>query len=1118
MKHGKLRHKKIRRGGRASSKSRCVTFYYVNINGVKSKSLSLSKILCEQGVDVALITETKVYSRTAIQLHGYQIFPVVRKSKQGGGLAIAIKHNLCSSLLIDEGDNAEFITVKLIFGNIILRVILCYGPQEYADEEEKLSFFEKVSLQIERASIVGEKILLIGDFNAKLGREYIAGDYHDMSPNGKYLFDLWQNFKLTLLNSKNFCNGIFTRVKQKRNDDIEKSVIDYAFCSPDLSSLITSLDIDEDKVFTPWRKLKKGYVFSDHCAMLIKCNISTKKLGNRINTGNIWNFNDDVGWEKFRASTEKCSSLKKVWEKCSDVNRSYEKWCKKLNKILHQCFTKKRVRDKPLPFNKEIRTLLNEKKVLKKKYKTCKIKNVRKQLKAEITKMDKMINEKISHFNFSLISNNVKTQGFSQNEFWKVKKKLFPKSQTLPHSIIDHNGNEVTEPLLILQNYRKVMMHRLRKRNIKASLKDFECAMNDLCTHRLQKSKHTPSPEYTYLEVKSAIDEFKQGKSYDPAGFIREIFIRAGSDLVYSIVEMLNSMKKVHQIPSLWADMLMVTLYKNKGTRKNLDNYRGIFLVMIVELIFEKVLKNRINPILQENITKFQNGGMKGKGVIDNLFIIRGIIDHAKYLGKEVFITFYDIEKCFDSLWLQDCLNSLWDNGVQDDTLYFIYLLNKEANITVNTPFGNTLPFTLSNLVKQGTVMGPVLNNCSLDRMSKESSGYQMGLVNIKSLEFVDDIADPNRCLNSVYQSNKILEQVQVEKRLLFSSSKCELLRCSSDGNSANDHIHINGRKVKNSSCSKYLGDQFNCHGSNSDLISSRVNRAKGSIIELISICKEAKFSSKQLDAMLLLYKTVFQPRLLYNCEAWSRLTKSDIASLQKVQLGYLRSMMEVPYSTPLAGLYIELGILPIQYEIDIKKLNFLWKILQKQHDDPVKKVYIEMKRNPFEKNWANEMMDVRLKYNLSTCDDEVECTGIYEWKRNVKTAVFAFALQQLTAECKKNSKSKMIACNNFARANYITGLLPDQARIIFRVRLGMFEIKSNFKNKYKTSGNLKCPLCDVDEETLHHITTCSVNIFAKKYNIEESHFYSANLHKLKKCAKFLKAYKNFKDELSAMS
>ena len=97
---------------------------------------------------------------------------------------------------------------------------------------------------------------------------------------------------------------------------------------------------------------------------------------------------------------------------------------------------------------------------------------------------------------------------------------------------------------------------------------------------------------------------------------------------------------------------------------------------------------------------------MKGKGVVDNLFIIRGIINHAKYLGKELWSTFYDIEKCFDSLWLEDCMNSLWDMGARNDILSLIYLMNKEARVTVKTPVCDTDAVLLTNLVKQGTVLG----------------------------------------------------------------------------------------------------------------------------------------------------------------------------------------------------------------------------------------------------------------------------------------------------------------------------------------------------------------------------------------------------------------------------
>ena len=62
----------------------------------------------------------------------------------------------------------------------------------------------------------------------------------------------------------------------------------------------------------------------------------------------------------------------------------------------------------------------------------------------------------------------------------------------------------------------------------------------------------------------------------------------------------------------------------------------------------------------------------------------------------------------------------------------------------LNHHFGENKLFICSSIFKQGTVLGPVLNNCSLDRISVESHGYFLGSVEIKPIEFVDDIADPN--------------------------------------------------------------------------------------------------------------------------------------------------------------------------------------------------------------------------------------------------------------------------------------------------------------------------------------------------------------------------------------
>ena len=322
-------------------------------------------------------------------------------------------------------------------------------------------------------------------------------------------------------------------------------------------------------------------------------------------------------------------------------------------------------------------------------------------------------------------------------------------------------------------------------------------------------------------------------------------------------------------------------------------------------------MENRLSNTLQENIVKFQNGG---------LFIIRDIINHAKYLSKELWLTFYDIEKCFDSLCLEDCINSLWDMGVGNDILSVIYLMNMKARVTVKIPVGDTDAILLTNLVKQGTVLGPVLSNCSLNKMSTYSTGYNFGSVQIKPMEFVDDIADPSGEKAAAIASNSVLEGIQHERRISFSAKKCELLKINCNNS---DGFKVNGIGIKVVESGPYLGDLFNIKGDNPDMCRERHVKAKGTFVELCSLSRGLSFGIRQIETMLILSKTVFVPRLIYSCEECSNLLTADHKILQSAQLKFMRKILEVPRSTPIAALYLNLGIWPIRYEIEIRQPFF---------------------------------------------------------------------------------------------------------------------------------------------------------------------------------------------------
>ena len=111
--------------------------------------------------------------------------------------------------MIDYGENAEFITVRLCFGLECIRLILAYGPQEGDARDEIEDFYENLQIQTDRSVLKGDSVLIVGDLNAKLGKIVINRDIPDMSANGKLLYDIINKYNLCVVNALRLCKGCF---------------------------------------------------------------------------------------------------------------------------------------------------------------------------------------------------------------------------------------------------------------------------------------------------------------------------------------------------------------------------------------------------------------------------------------------------------------------------------------------------------------------------------------------------------------------------------------------------------------------------------------------------------------------------------------------------------------------------------------------------------------------------------------------------------------------------------------------------------------------------------------------------------------------------------------------
>ena len=152
-----------------------------------------------------------------------------------------------------------------------------------------------------------------------------------------------------------------------------------------------------------------------------------------------------------------------------------------------------------------------------------------------------------------------------------------------------------------------------------------------------------------------------------------------------------------------------------------MENERGIFGLTVTRMILDKLIYKEEYDTIESNMSDSNIGARKKKNIRNHLFIIYGIINSVvKNEMKPVDIQIYDVAKCFDELWLAECCNNMYDYGLQNDHLVLVYEGNKRCEFIVNTPVGRTESETVTELVMQGSVLGPIQCSVQVDSVGKE--------------------------------------------------------------------------------------------------------------------------------------------------------------------------------------------------------------------------------------------------------------------------------------------------------------------------------------------------------------------------------------------------------------
>ena len=946
--------KKINRGKPKKKRETELCIVSANAAQLKSKLNSFKSILKQSNAGVFTVQETHYSSKGKVQVQDFEVFEAIR-NKAKGGTIIGAHKALKPCLIIEYSDDFELLVIEIKISNREVRIISGYGPQECWSENERMPFFLALEQEIIKAEIEGKSIIIEMDANSKLGPLIIPGDKHEQSENGKVLADIIERHGLTIGNAMAKCDGLITRKRVTKNV-VEESTIDFVIISDDLSEDITSIIIDDKReyVLTNIRKTKNGIkkTESDHNTIFTKFKFDWNK-NERETRDEVFNLKNKTYQEMFKEVTNINDYLSAVFDEEGDVNTLAEKFIKRLNKTIAKCFKKVRIKNKTNVNREDDFTKWRELK-----------KNNNKSdnnSKLEIEELENRLAEEYAKEYFDKIKENVgniecEDGGINSGRLWDLKKNIFPKSRE-PPTAMKHpkTGNILTTDDKINEVAVDVFSERLESAPIKKELEHIKDAKEILCDKLIKVAQTNRTPPWTMRDLNIVLKNLKKQKSRDPYGLANDIFRPevAGEDLKLAILKLMNKIKEEQIYPKCLELCNISSLWKRKGNRNDFENYRGIFRVTIFRSILDRLIYNDEIDKIDANLTDSNVGARKHRNIRDNIFVMNAIRNSiSKESSEALDFQIYDIEKCFDKLWLHEVINCLYDAGLRNDKLPLLFLENANAQVAIKSNGKLSTRVNIKELIMQGSIWGSICCVVLMDKLGKIAYNnpdllyYYKNLVGTPPLQMVDDVLAIQRCSDKSLMVNKTINTFMELEKMKLSRKKCHNIHIGNKSKQC-PILKVHEFKMNESKQETYLGDVIENNTKSKVNIEKRKARGYGVINDILVIISEIPLSHWRMQAGLLLRQAMLVNGIMFNSKAWHSITGKDMVVLKKVDEALTRGLLAAHTKTPLEALYLETGSLPLRYIVKSRRIMYLHNILKKNENELIRKIYETQKQNP---------------------------------------------------------------------------------------------------------------------------------------------------------------------------
>ena len=134
------------------------------------------------------------------------------------------------------------------------------------------------------------------------------------------------------------------------------------------------------------------------------------------------------------------------------------------------------------------------------------------------------------------------------------------------------------------------------------------------------------------VEFAKQIAKLKRRKAVGEDGIENEAWIHATHEIAEAFKKMVRLIWKDGGVIEDWKVGIISPVFK-KGDKSDIRNYRGVTIMDTAYKIYAEILNDRLENVIENNLSETQFGFRKGRGTVDCIYILNYLINRE--IGKK---------------------------------------------------------------------------------------------------------------------------------------------------------------------------------------------------------------------------------------------------------------------------------------------------------------------------------------------------------------------------------------------------------------------------------------------------------------------------------------------------